>query len=648
MKSKKNQNYILIAFVLLVLALFFAPHILPTLSTVGITSLGCDKPNFNSRDPFYNNGTYQCTQTLGAKQGEFTLSPTNSRELFGVATEHTLTETAEIVKDECKFMFDNMTRKTVYTYTIMATSARWDYSGTWTCQTPCDPRTSRTGCNLPAGTELIGMTQIQCSRSCSSFDNHGTITGCNAVYRTPQGAIYFLDPSVIYDFAVKINMSDGSNSYISYLTQNNITAYNDLYRLELFQGSLKGTQSCPASPSVALFVGTNGNIKYVNRDTATALINSEMGLVDLYSIYNGGNTANTIYNQTMSSTASTGQYCQIANISNASILGSYISCTPVGSVTVPIWNLYINAESVGIHVPSGRPKIINVSTSRVESATRSVIDVKVKNEEEDDNFEASVKCKRDISPFSTTGFVKQNEIKDIFINYQGSGLISVCNVTVKSINSPQNFDTLEAKIYIYPFCPLDAPSTKHERVFTEFGCTFICPNYNGNTDIMYNTCSEIRNYDRCNYEDINGTKTCVSKNSYSGIHCINANGEYLTMNKYLDAVNDGKIAPFIPQQLPHKYFVVEHNGKPVCRYINEYGYKDGAELDELEFNYDLAFPEGTEASLAQLPQPTNETQVPEIPAKEGGLALPQDIILYIIGGAAVLGGGYLLLFKKVR
>lgn len=623
---KKNLDIKWIGVVFVLLAVVFVQfsgiydfttlfHLLPQ-SVTGISSMGCQQGEFISEDPFYSNSTLYCKQTLGTLEGQFTLSEGNAFELFGIYTSEPITETSVKLKDQCRLPFDATNTEFIYEYKTQ--SGIQASGGSWRCVQGTPPR----------GYTYLGKTDFYCSTSPCVIQWYPDVSGCINVFRKTTGQVYYLDPVAIYDYEQQINMTLGDKTYSVIVSDKNRTGHNDLFRVILSEGSLQGTQSCPAYPNTIAYISnefTSVPIDYLSRSYADSIVNSQR-TATINSLASGGaESHNNLVASFLSSSPSLGQYCEIATPTTTSILTAYIACNPVGSVTIPTWDLFINAEKVGYRVPSGNPIILSTSVTKVESAVRSEVSVTVRNDGDSDNIEATIQCSQDLSPFSSSEYINEGETKTILINYQGAGIIDNCEVTAFSKNSPQNADITTQKIFIYPFCPREAPSIYHETVFTEFGCAFICPNYHTGSegaDVLSANCRAIEEYERCYFEILSdGTVKCESRKSYTGIHCVDSDGHYMKTNAYFDAVNRGSISPYIPEQRENYYYVVSVNGEPVCSYVNAYGYSGGVELSSLEFDYSAGFPEGSEQfvdTIAPTEPPLAEPpeEIPEIPAPE--------------------------------
>lgn len=667
-KRKNTASILLITLGLLLLAIYF--KVIP-LSIGGSVVGSCTQPRFNSADPFFNNGTYQCTiaATGSGKSLDITLSPADMERLFGVKTTDTIKGNIELVDESCKYMVNGQNENKIYMLHGFFREIIWDTSYGWVCRnSPPEYNKYWSKSNYFNYEKSLSdeMPKIAFSRGvmCGKpygcgYDDSSYVSGCDFIYRQYIGSFYYLDPSVVYDYKVKVNVSYKGIDYVTYLTPQQSSSMTEAYRIEML-GSLMGQQSCPANPDAVVFIQNKFDknpISLKNKFYAENVLSSYIGIVDINSALNNYNSYVSQVKSFLDSKPNFGQYCTLSgfnssgNISNMndaknSLYGAYLECRPTGSVAIPMFNLYINAEKIEIYVPQGKPEILNISAKNVTAAQKSDIGVSLINRGEADTIEVSLKCKRDISPFSVKDYIKENEIKTLNIPYQGAGLISICNVSAYSVNSPQNRDSKEVKLKIFPFCTRDYPSRNHILVNTEYGCAFICPNYKNGVDTFHQNCREITNYDRCLERNESGG--CQLKMRYDGFHCV-GEGKYISLDSYMDGVFEGRIQPFIPEIKPHKYFITDIGGTPICRYVNEFGYDDnGNELDDLEFDYTKLPHEASQINLdiyqgSTSPSSTNETPTSQTTPMGG---TPAINLPYIIGGGAILIGGLYWFFIK--
>lgn len=613
---RKNAGIIIVALLIVMGFIFLNPNV--GLSLVGATPLSCTQPKYSSTDQFYTNGTFQCTMAASGS-GKFlqaTISPSDAQNLFGVTTSQPATVTVEVLKDNCLYHFNNFAYP-IYNYTITPTRASSSQTGYCICS----------GADTSSSSGYIGTTPLVCASGYSSTGGcrltndarcpTGT-SGCQQAYKKTVGVIYKLDPSTTYDFSMRINETLGNTTYSAIITPQNTSVLTPAFRAELL-GQLQGQQSCPSNPDVGTYIlnswGNSTPIKYVSAGAAQAVINQGLQIVDLSTAISNGNSYNTLLANMQGSQPNVGQYASYNFSNTTSLQTAAISIEPTGTVSIPLFNLYMNAQTIGVHVPSGMPKILNTSVQTVLAATKATIDVTVLNSGETDSFDVSVKCPQDINPFSTRANIPTNTSQDVLVNYQGAGIVSQCVVSARSVNSPQNMDSQNVKLVIDPFCARTAPNPAAQMVFTQYGCAFVCPNY-GSTDVFDSSCGALTNYSRC--IDAN----CTQESSYNGIHCT-ALGQFMSQNQYMDAVAAGKLQPFIPSAQDHKFFITQVDGQGVCQYIPEYGYDaSGQPLNSLVFDYAPAPPAAQQIQYVASP-PAGAQPPSEVPAQPpAGTPLP--------------------------
>jgi hypothetical protein len=589
MTIKKEYKLVALGVIALIISiLYIFPALgMPLLSVVGITTLSCDYANYETTDTHYIDGSLFCAMALtgSAKEASFSFDQTTLLSKFGIQTEKTGTLSATFDGSQCSYKFYNESYP-VYSYTIIQ-DIRWSQSGTWYCSSP----SSKT---IAQHETYIGSTPISCSKSCKSLENHGTITGCEYVFRDTTGVFYYLDPSIFNDFSATLNMEINGQTESATLSQTSPTVRTDLFTAELL-GGLSGQQSCPSQPSVSAYienVATTQPLSYKSKYYAEALYTKELQMVDAQSIVSGLSSFESIKNAYLNSVASTGQYCAISTTAASSLQDATIECTPTGTTYTPVFNLYVPASEFSIIIPSGQPEIISVSFDQASAADETKGIITVKNTGESDSFDGSITGAKELCSFSQREYIETGETKNIEISCEGAGIIGDYTVEVHSVNSPDHSDTTTIKINMLPFCAKSSPTSEKELVFTEYGCEYICSNY-GEEDAFDSNCQEITDYDRCNYQTTNGTIVCASKDSYTGYHCTGV-GTYASTNKYMDKVYDGKLEAFIPQTTTHQYFIVSDGGRMVCQYVNEYGYISGTAIDELEFDYSQEIPDAEE------------------------------------------------------
>ena len=583
----------------------------------GFTSIGaCTQPNFNSNDPYYNNATYSCTFVAGggSQALNFQLNRNTSSYFGDTVVENNVSFTGIPINDSCRYQADATTIYPVYQYAVASETAapgyrriRWDeYGGTYYC-----------GGNVAymgSEWEYLGTTPINCYHSnCRIYTPPTYPTGCVPVYRKIAGNIVYLDPSVVYNPQVQLNTTlYGSNgqvteNYINILSNQNTTFYNPVDRGSML-GSLQGAQSCPASPNVAIFVQNSGTnpLIYVPKDIAQSVITLGYTLTDPSTISTQASTYQARYNQMTTTTPNFGQLCNTTTNSGQTYQTASISCRPTTPASIPVLNVIFNGQKPGIHVRSGVPQIVSVSTNiTTQGGQVSQVNVQTRNiANEEDTFEATLSCsQRDVQPFSGRGTIDAGATATIPITFEGAGFISSCNVEVHSINSPQNNANSTVRISIEPFCGKTAPNSAMQKVGTQYGCEFVCPNYGGATDVRETDCGEITYYDRCTSRNTTGSCTSHTYTSFTGYHCTGI-GTYLRMNDYYDGVYRGDIQPFIPQARANQYFIVSDNGAMKCQYVNQYGYSDGQLINSFTFNPAIGIQDAQVSTFTPTPEPT--------------------------------------------
>jgi len=660
--NKKNTPIIILVVLVIVGYLFIGRNNLSLPS--GIASIACTQPTFNSNDAFYHNGTLQCTfaATGNSQYYETTISPSDAQSLFGVTTAQNVRITAQVLSDNCRYSFNNISYP-IYSYTIQTNDITTG-NGRWICRASVvNPPYDSATVQASRGTYL-GTTPIICNSPDCNFGY--SASGCIDVWKKQIGTIYQLDPgSKHYDYSVRINMSVNNQTYSAILNSQNRSVSSGLtsvmteaFRAQtLFAG--KGDLDCPAvtdTDTAAYITNSATNpLAYVSAAQARNVITIGSGIIDLNTAVLNGNAYNTQVGLMASSRPVIGQYLYFNTTPATSIQSASVILTPSGTVSIPVITMYMNLASIGTHIPSGTPEIINVSTGRVLAATRSEIYVTGRNTgSETDSFDFSVQCPRDVSPYSTRASLSPNQISNVTIDYQGAGFIGTCNITMRSVNSPQNSVTQSVKLDIAPFCTRQATNPAQMQVFTEQGCNFICPNYEGTIDVFDESCAQITSYNRCT--DAN----CSQAYSYSGIHCTSV-GHYMTTNNYLDAVVSGTIQPFIPISQAHQYFLTQVDNNPVCAYVNEYGYSNGQALNEVTFAYGQPYPAAQREAFSNLQlnnqsnQPINPTTAPTLPApvqvQQPIYQPPVNISQYIpyaLGLVIIIGGVYYFTRRRRR
>lgn len=628
----------------------------------GFSSIGsCTQPNFNSNDQYYNNATYSCTFVFsgGDQVLEFNLD-SNTSSMFGsnVSVDDRVKFSGTVIDDTCRYQTDARTIYPVYQFQTgnLPDYQRFVWSGgSW----QCDDRYARS--STPSGYQLVGMTPINCyNGNCAvnAYYDQGRISGCIPVYKRTAGNIVYLDPSVVYDPRVQVNTtvynSNGisQENYINYVSGQNRTFYNPAIRGST-PGSLQGFQSCPSAPDVAVFVSNGGStpLQYVSKQLAQSIISVGYTMSTPATIQNQLTSYQNQYTQLISTTPDFGQLCQTSSLANQTYQSAYITCRPSTTTSNLVLNVVFNGAKAGIHVRSGIPQIISVSnTSLTQAGQVSVINVSVRNAAgEQDTFEATVSCPQDTQIFSGTRTIGAGETANIPINYAGSGFVSLCNINVRSINSPQNNDSETVRISIDPFCGKSALNSNMQKVSTQYGCQFICPNYQGIIDVRETDCGVINSYDRC--VSRNSTGGCINSQytSYNGYHCTGI-GTYLPMNQYYDGVYRNKIQPYIPETRQGQNFIVSDSNVMKCQYVNNYGYENNQQISSFTYNPAIGINDAVQSQIdLQGGQTSTVTENQNTQQQESSMNILYIVLpIALVSVVLILGIVMLFVIKRRR
>lgn len=558
---------------------------------LSLTPLSCSRGNFISTDASYQNGSFFCeVAAQGAQSFELILSPEEVNRLYGVSTTKTVTVDGEITKQACTYALSNISAP-VYEIGLDLRHLFCGGSGYY-CG---DPRTAPWVKIYTTGINGCNYANYDCT-TCGSGVKPDS-TSCQGSYYKPIGRIYKIDQSSLQrEFEFKITTTIDGKQYVNYITDKNSTFYNTILRGQ-YVGSFLGRSSC-APPTLDVFLDTqNSNaVSYVDKvlgdnvgSKSTTIISSHQNAITNGATYN--DDVNAMKASSRSAPESFfGQYCQQTTTADITRNTARVSCNPETAAEIPVLQLYFNAAEIKILAPSGQPQIQDVKALPANAAQKLEVAITTKNTAEKATFDFSLSCDK-ISPtvFTVRATLDKNEVKTINVPTTYAGVSANCLAQVTSVNSPQIKDSKTVTLTFYPFCTLTNTNPAQSLINSEFGCGYICANYKDNQDVLDGSCQPINQsiYDRC--KSYNGTLCVGGYTTYLGIHCTGI-GTYLSTNQYLDQLNSNKIQPFIPATQPHKFFVVSVNGKPVCNYVNEFGYKDGSSISVDSFDYKTQFP----------------------------------------------------------
>lgn len=613
--------------------------------------LGCDR--VISNDPIL--GTSICKTLVAGAGGETQLRATFDNNLtsneYNLSIRNKGIAEVSLIDDQVRFVTNARYNKTIYQYYVQSSNSFFRYNsvvGSWECRAP--PSTYE-------GASLVGQTALICPAGCNRA-NQGSdsVSGCDAVYRKSKGLVVELDPTPFFEPRVEVSkkLYDATNSLISenvYYLNSTSASNGDSDSRAIYSGNLKSNIGYPARPDLALYVSADGQtVKYVRSSIASQVESLGFSLTDPTTIKNGRVNYENRVNSLLGTDADFGNYCDTVTTPNVTYYTSSINCRPTTPTTLPVINFYWKTASLDPYIPTSTPRIDGVSAEITSQAgNRAIISLNATNiGDEQDTFEFTVSCSRNINPISTTRSIPAGQTVPIEINYQGAGFIEMCTVEANSINAPTNRDTEQVRISIVPFCGKTPINNNMQTVSTAFGCQFICPNYQGATDVRETDCSPIERYDRCNSRNQSGE--CNSGYvSLAGYHCTGI-GSYLKMNDYYDEVYRGRIEPFIPESRAHQYFIVTDQNIPKCQYVNEYGYENGQIINSFEYRPAFNIPDGQESSISTTPTTqapaTPNVNAPNLPNIQNVPISPLEITIYILGIGTALVAIYFLFFRK--
>lgn len=411
-----------------------------------------------------------------------------------------------------------------------------------------------------------------------------------------QGSAYELDPSNFFITNVKVKIGNGEEKVIELSTIKR-EAEIDGITVKII-GSLMGSQSCPnAGSEVIAYKKSNEDIftlkdKIVYRQMDSMKKNTPANMV-----WSSG--YNSYYNAFINSKSYLSDYCEIKE---TDLQGTFVECTPNYPVAIPMLQIIIDGDKVGMVIPDGEPKILSIEgNTPKETADITPIKVKFQNVGTTvDSFDVALICDTDVNPASKRYTLEKNEIKDVQIEYSGSGIIEECILSINSVNKPNNKDEEEVKVIIYPMCSKPQPSVNHKKVQTEYGCFWLCKNgYQLDVD---NRCQPIDFTNPSRYKT--DEEVCVGIGQYVNLYDY-ARG----INKTLEGIGDYNVVSFVPTKLTNQHFIPA----PYCNYVAEYGYEivngKAISINNLKFRYDNILPEGELIDL-------DEEQVISIPINE--------------------------------
>jgi len=598
----------------------------------GASTLAISEFKYITNDAQYATA-YTILEAVDGSSGKqaVTLSPDQILQLTGtVRTPGPVYLETNLVNQTCRYSLKNDSIP-VYTYSWVPTYYN-QYSN-------CD-------CQVIISS---GCTAVCTSGTCG-YNPHV----CAGITRTKVGDIYPIDSVAHYDSQMQISLGDLGIIALSPLVKNGEIA--GVMRAS-FVGSWQGDQSCPVpSTDTVLFRPLNTNQLLPKSSYYVSTIIQQNAIPPTPEM--GIEGYNSIEQNFISSNPSQSSYCSNVNYSGPS---TTYSCTPTSSVAVPAVRLIVNANLVGVVLPSGQPKIISVSGGTASPGQTVNLAVTVQNIGNDsDSFDVSLTGPVALSFASARLNLSAGATGTANIQLQGAGVIGNYTVRAASVNAPLNTDSASARIEIEPFCDRE-PEPGKTRVATEYGCYWVCT---GTNDMREKTCQPFGTFEPrgipysrvyqsgqtsidADCSQINTPSICVAipicgysqsvgcyakdplnphyvgnipqltdKDYSNEYHCIGV-AAYMTLNDYMDKVSDGN-APFLPAQKQNAYWL----GAPVCNYAAAFGYHwDGAQAVIVQEKVYAGGESPTQGSLSDYFPPVNQTQNQTQNGTGGGIVI---------------------------
>lgn len=514
-------------------------------SIVGGSALSIDKVETNEG----NKIIYTVAMDGSSGSGTITFTPEQALQYGFSITEPITFE----VEESCRYLIDD-TPKIIYSLEHVngGVSHDWDTGG-------CSDKNAQSRVTQLTTLGCVNISTykyIHPQASCYPTSNTYAKYPSTVVYTNgwkSQGVAYTLESTTFFDTQVNVKIGSGDAKT---LTLNNLNKEASVPGVTVkLIGSLMGTQSCPVAQSEIVAYQQNGQntLALKDRFSYNQLISMHSSLLTAQA----RNASNYpyVYQQFVGSTPQVSSYCEFEG---TNLQETSLRCTPYSAVAIPVLQIIIDGEAVGMTIPEGAPEITEVKAQPTEAGVGSKVSVQFRNTGGADSFDVALNCPTQVSSASQRYSLTSGESKTVELLYQGSGIIEDCEVKVNSVNHPETFDVENVRILIYPTCSKPAPSQNHIRVWTEFGCYWVCPN--GYSADVTNDCNAISPDE---YSDL-----ATSTYGKSNYHCLNSEGQYTTLAKYAEMVNESEITPFIPDNREHQYFIAGQT----CRYTAEYGY----------------------------------------------------------------------------
>ena len=592
--KKKQKNIAIVLFVILlaIAGLFiYSPQTLSLSFVEGIRPLSVDQIETTSSDPFFNNqNTWVITAVVDGSGQEVVGTFGRNQENL-LAAEEPFSISARVEEQVCKYRIREE-----------KISDLWDYY-------------------YFGGTDVGAVNDVAYSG--------------RSAFIADLGDIHLLDSSIETSTKINFTMTFRGEEYSIVLDDSNRNGIiGNLVRFNIVGGLLTGTQCPIAQNDLAIFrihtptppgVGSGASFTpslLSNHEINSLYLKGKLETDALLLHYNtvhlqpGFLTNANLQAWTDKTNAflNSGAEINTCTVENININEATIKCVPNNPVSTILFTTYVNADQVGIHIPVGQPQLEETTIAPAETLEFGVLQQQVRNiGVETDSFDVSLSCPTSIQVATQRLNIESNEIETASIQFQGSGLIETCTIRAESVNNPANFDEKQQKVTIYPFCDVqEKPLPFVKKYSTELGCQYICGNIH-NYDVNEQNCARLSNYSRWIYEDGQRTRKYEYPRSF---HCI-AEGKYMEINDYMDAVDEGVRQPFVPQEKPGQIWIPA----PYCYYVAEYGYElvnGEAVLLNGNFHFDPAtirYISGTQESYSSAVT-ASEQQTTEQPGTE--------------------------------
>jgi len=287
-------------------------------------------------------------------------------------------------------------------------------------------------------------------------NNHWVVTHIAGL---PWYRGYKIDTVTTVDYVINITIENqnGETSSAILTPQQSVAFLDGIGRVK-FVGSLLAQQFCPV-PSVDKAIvkdlGT-GEMKVVNKLNYDHYKMTFLELINLdnnyfrYENVDPGVGADVLWEK-MSTLNSELRYMYGTQINDScEIVNGVYRCKPEKDVVYPELQLLIKAKWVGVYLPSGRPKIVDVKvpSETYEGDINRVVAVIQNLANESDSFDVALKCDVPLSLASTRTTLDAHEQKEIYISYSGTKGLYNCSLVVTSVNNPLMSDSKDVQIKI--------------------------------------------------------------------------------------------------------------------------------------------------------------------------------------------------------